>query len=83
MLRGDHRRVGRAALIRSMSIYQIYEEQAKGRKLTVDGRDEWLAQQHREKRNCRILCASITGIVLLVVIAAAIVGWYFTKVRKI
>lgn len=83
MSRGDHRKVGRAAMIRSMSIYQTYEEQAEGRVLTSDGRDEWLAQQHREKRHCRILCASITGIVLLVVIAAAIVGWYVTKVKKI
>jgi hypothetical protein len=66
-----------------MSIYQIYNQQAEKGVLTCDGRDEWLAQQHREKRHCRILCASITGIVLLVVIAVAIVGWYFTKVRKI
>jgi hypothetical protein len=83
MSRGDHKRVGRPALIQSMFIYQIHSQQAEGRVLTSDGRDEWLAQQHREKRHCRILCASITGIVLLVIIAAAIVGWYFTKVRKI
>lgn len=55
----------------------------KSGKSSVDKKDEWLAQQHKEKRHCRILCASITGIVLLVVIAAAIVGWYFTKVKKI
>jgi hypothetical protein len=66
-----------------MYIYRIYDQQDEKRVLTSDGRDEWLAQQHKEKRHCRILCASITGIVLLVVIAAAIVGWYFTKVRKI
>jgi hypothetical protein len=83
MSRGDHRKVGRPALIRSMYIYRIYDQQDEKRVLTSDGRDEWLAQQHKEKRHCRILCASITGIVLLVVIAAAIVGWYFTKVRKI
>jgi len=82
MSRGDHRRVGRAALIRSMSIPNLRPASRK-RVLTSDGRDEWLAQQHKEKRHCRILCASITGIVLLVVIAAAIVGWYFTKVKKI
>ncbi|PMD39729.1 hypothetical protein L207DRAFT_583582 [Hyaloscypha variabilis F] len=44
--------------------------------------DEWLAQQHREKRHCRVLCASISGVVLVFVIATAVVGWYFTKVRK-
>jgi hypothetical protein len=46
-------------------------------------RNDWLAQQAKEKRRCRIVCMSITLAVLLVVIAAAIVGWYFTKVRKI
>ncbi|PMD52170.1 uncharacterized protein K444DRAFT_621318 [Hyaloscypha bicolor E] len=55
----------------------------KSEKTSVGTKDEWLAQQHREKRHCRVLCASITSVVVLLVIAAAIVGWYFTKVRKI
>ncbi|KAE9381332.1 hypothetical protein N431DRAFT_424893 [Stipitochalara longipes BDJ] len=55
----------------------------KSGKTSVDTKDEWLAQQHKEKRRCRILCASITGVLLLVIIAAAVVGWYFTKARKI
>jgi len=50
---------------------------------SVGSQDEWLAQQHKEKRRCRILCVSITTAVALVIVAAAIVGWYFTKVRKI
>jgi hypothetical protein len=49
----------------------------------LDARDEWLAQQHREKRRWRIMCTSITMVVALVIVAAAIVGWYFTKVKKI
>ncbi len=51
--------------------------------LTNYDRDEWLAQQLMEKRRCRIMCASITLVVLLVIIAAAIVGYHFTKVRKV
>ncbi|KAH6671313.1 hypothetical protein B0J14DRAFT_93090 [Halenospora varia] len=41
--------------------------------------DEWLLQQRKEKRNCRLLCASITLLVALIIIAAAVVGWYFTQ----
>jgi hypothetical protein len=29
------------------------------------------------------MCTSITMVVALVIVAAAIVGWYFTKVKKI
>jgi len=43
--------------------------------------DQWLAQQHKEKRRCRIVCVSITFAVILVLAAAAMVGWYFVSVR--
>jgi hypothetical protein len=66
-----------------MSEPEFYKLESRRRGTDKVGRDEWLAQQHREKRHCRVLCASITSVVVLLVIAAAIVGWYFTKVRKI
>jgi len=44
--------------------------------------DQWLDQQRREKRRCRILCMSITLAVLLVIIAGGVVGWYFTHEWK-
>ncbi|KAF4627962.1 hypothetical protein G7Y89_g10189 [Cudoniella acicularis] len=45
--------------------------------------DEWLQQQRREKRNCRLLCLGITAVVAIIIIAAAVVGWYFTHVHKL
>ncbi|KAH8603076.1 hypothetical protein B0O99DRAFT_498474 [Bisporella sp. PMI_857] len=43
--------------------------------------DQWLVQQHREKRRCRVICVSITLAVIIVVTAAAVCGWYFVNVR--
>ncbi|KAK2628128.1 hypothetical protein QTJ16_002774 [Diplocarpon rosae] len=40
---------------------------------------DWLAQQHREKRRCRIICMVITLMVVMLIIGAAIAGWWFTQ----
>lgn len=48
----------------------------------TDYRDEWLAQQYREKRRCRITCVAITLSVVTVVLSAVFVVYYFLKVRK-
>jgi len=42
---------------------------------------DWLVQQHKEKRKCRIMCVAITFAVILVIAAAAVLGWYFVDVR--
>ncbi|CAD6503954.1 BgTH12-05697 [Blumeria graminis f. sp. triticale] len=47
----------------------------------TDG-DEWLAQQHREKRRCRLTALFITGILITVITCASIVGWHFTTGRR-
>ncbi|KAI9053407.1 hypothetical protein LZ554_002365 [Drepanopeziza brunnea f. sp. 'monogermtubi'] len=41
--------------------------------------NDWLAQQHQEKRNCRYVCMVITLVVVVLVTGAAIVGWWFTQ----
>jgi cytoskeletal protein RodZ len=64
-------------------VHLVYlEEEEEYTELTLP-RNDWLAQQAREKRRCRVICMSISLAVMMVIIAAAIVGWYFTKVRKI
>ncbi|KAI6250483.1 hypothetical protein HI914_01782 [Erysiphe necator] len=40
--------------------------------------DEWLSQQHREKRRCRLIAICITGVVVMVVVSAAVVVRHFT-----
>ncbi|EKD13616.1 uncharacterized protein L3040_009025 [Drepanopeziza brunnea f. sp. 'multigermtubi'] len=41
--------------------------------------NDWLAQQHQKKRNCRYVCMVITLLVVALVTGAAIVGWWFTQ----
>jgi hypothetical protein len=48
----------------------------------TNGRDGWLVQQQREKRKCRIMCVTTTLAVILAIIAAVLVAYYFLKVRK-
>ncbi|RKF62549.1 hypothetical protein OnM2_032025 [Erysiphe neolycopersici] len=43
--------------------------------------DEWLSQQHREKRRCRQVAMCITGIVITIVVSAAVLGRHFTTGR--
>lgn len=45
-------------------------------------RHDWLTQQRREKRKCRILCVSITSAVILAIIAAVVVAWYLRNNNK-
>lgn len=45
--------------------------------------NEWLVQQAKEKRHCRVVCMSITLVVVLVIVAGAVSGWYLRKVHKI
>jgi hypothetical protein len=45
--------------------------------------DNWLLQQQQEKRRCRRIGWSVTLAVALMVTAAAVVGWYFTTIRKV
>jgi len=41
--------------------------------------DQWLEQQHKDKRRCRTICVVITISVIIVLAAAAVVGWYFVN----
>jgi len=43
--------------------------------------DQWLVQQHKEKRRCRILCVSITFAVILVIAAVTTVAFYLAHIR--
>lgn len=45
--------------------------------------DDWLAQQRSDKRRCRWICVSITIVLIIIIVAAAFCGWYFTKGRKL
>ncbi|OBT54599.1 hypothetical protein VE04_06814 [Pseudogymnoascus sp. 24MN13] len=40
--------------------------------------DDWLVRQRQKKRRCRIISWSITLSIALVIIAVAVVAWYFT-----
>lgn len=41
-------------------------------------RNDWLNQQRKEKRRCRVVCLSITLLVAIIIAAGAVCGWYFT-----
>lgn len=41
-------------------------------------RDDWLVRQRQKKRRCRVISWSITLSIALVIIAVAVVAWYFT-----
>jgi hypothetical protein len=41
-------------------------------------RDDWLGQQRKEKRRCRVLCAVITVVIMILIAGGAFCGWYFT-----
>ncbi|KAH7417179.1 hypothetical protein BKA64DRAFT_768983 [Cadophora sp. MPI-SDFR-AT-0126] len=41
--------------------------------------NDWLAQQHKEKRRCRITCMIITLLVAILITGGAIAGWWFTQ----
>ncbi|CAG8971677.1 hypothetical protein HYALB_00003145 [Hymenoscyphus albidus] len=40
--------------------------------------DDWLIQQRRDKRRCRIYSLLIAAVVIAIIAAGAICGWYFT-----
>jgi len=49
---------------------------------TVKDGNDWLQKQHKERRRCRIMCAAITLLIIVLAVGGGIVAWYFTKVRK-
>ncbi|KFY18179.1 hypothetical protein V492_00093 [Pseudogymnoascus sp. VKM F-4246] len=40
--------------------------------------DDWLVRQRQKKRRCRVISWGITLSIVLVIIAVAVVAWYFT-----
>ncbi|KAI1004967.1 hypothetical protein K3495_g3251 [Podosphaera aphanis] len=44
--------------------------------------NEWLVQQHKEKRRCRIIALYIITIIIMIVIAAAVVWCHFKARRR-
>lgn len=47
--------------------------------LTRDCSNGWLLEQRMEKKRCRRISVAVTMGVLVAIVAAALVGWYFTK----
>ncbi|RKF82804.1 hypothetical protein GcC1_010006 [Golovinomyces cichoracearum] len=70
----------RGDLTTGRSINSTLESGFAARKI-YDG-NEWLSQQHREKRRCRRMAILITLIVIAIVTSASIVGWYFNTERR-
>ncbi|KIN04157.1 hypothetical protein OIDMADRAFT_26774 [Oidiodendron maius Zn] len=44
--------------------------------------DEWLAEQYKERRKCRIICGVITAAVILAILTVVLVAYYFLKIRN-
>ncbi|TQS37711.1 hypothetical protein Golomagni_01804 [Golovinomyces magnicellulatus] len=70
----------RGDLMTGRSISSTLESGSAARKM-YDG-NEWLLQQHREKRRCRRMAIFITSIVIAIVTSASIIGWYFNTERR-
>jgi len=51
--------------------------QRTGTSRTVDSKDEWLEQQHRAKRRCRVIGWSVTFLVAILIAAGVVVALYF------
>ncbi|TVY32228.1 hypothetical protein LSUB1_G008319 [Lachnellula subtilissima] len=54
---------------------------------SVEGRwwaldNDWLQKQHQEKRRCRMMCISITLMIVILGVGGGVVAWYFLKGRK-
>ncbi|TVY58135.1 hypothetical protein LCER1_G001915 [Lachnellula cervina] len=47
-----------------------------------DANNDWLQKQHKEKRRCRIMCVSITLMIIILGVGGGVVAWYFLKGRK-
>jgi len=47
-----------------------------------DTNNDWLQKQHKEKRRCRILCVTITLLIIILGVGGGVVAWYFLKGRK-
>lgn len=41
-------------------------------------RDDWLVRQRQKKRRCRVISWSVALSIVLLIIAVAVVAWYFT-----
>jgi hypothetical protein len=65
-----------------MRVTWVSEQKGLKSWLTGDNRDEWLVQQLKEKRKCRILCVTITLGVIITIAAAVLVAYYFLKIHK-
>ncbi|KAL3424864.1 hypothetical protein PVAG01_04145 [Phlyctema vagabunda] len=70
----------------SVAAHQAEVKEVSPTSSTSDGEsgygDQWLTQQHKEKRRCRVLCASITVVIAVTITAGAVVAWWFTKGRN-
>ncbi|TVY15192.1 hypothetical protein LARI1_G006435 [Lachnellula arida] len=47
-----------------------------------DANNDWLEKQHKEKRRCRMMCVSITLMIIILGVGGGVVVWYFLKGRK-
>ncbi|TVY36077.1 hypothetical protein LOCC1_G007175 [Lachnellula occidentalis] len=48
----------------------------------VNRNDDWLQKQHQEKRRWKMMCISITLMIVILGVGAGVVAWYFLKGRK-
>ncbi|RAL62402.1 hypothetical protein DID88_004968 [Monilinia fructigena] len=53
-------------------------ERLENRKDPYGGGEDWLDQQYKEKRRCRLICMVVTFGVAILVAAAVVVVLYFT-----
>jgi len=47
-----------------------------------DADNDWLQKQHKEKRRCRMMCISITLMIIILGVGGGVVAWWFLKGQK-